>query len=153
MKQTVTSIFLNGIFSAVAVLLVFRHMTTVPLYGSPSLIKDSILQTFIATLMSTLPPSLLTAKWMIKRPDLPTAKLPTARILIRAFLTALAACLASSIILPVAMPRLLAASLSFRNMLFLKCLYGMAIGLAATPIAVAAVMRGPRSAERTEELI
>ena len=50
MKQTFTAAFLNGIFSAVAVFLVFRHIEVVPLTGSPSLIADSILQTFIATL-------------------------------------------------------------------------------------------------------
>jgi hypothetical protein len=47
-------------------------------------------------------------------------------------------------ILPFAMPRLLATSLPFWNMLLLKCLYGMAIGVAVTPFAVAAVLRGPR---------
>jgi hypothetical protein len=52
-------------------------------------------------------------------------------------------------ILPFAMPRLLAASLPFWNMLFLKCLYGMAIGLAVTPFAVAAVLRGPRRVRGT----
>jgi hypothetical protein len=52
-------------------------------------------------------------------------------------------------ILPFAMPRLLAASLPFWNMLLLKCLYGMAIGLAVTPFAVAAVLRGPRSSTGT----
>ncbi len=66
-----------------------------------------------------------------------------ARILVRAVLIALAACLASSIVLPFAMPTLLAPSLTFRNMLLLKCLYGMAIGFAVTPFAVAAVLRGP----------
>jgi hypothetical protein len=47
------------------------------------------------------------------------------------------------------MPRLLAASLPFWNMLLLKCLYGMAIGLAGTPFAVAAVLRGPRRGSGT----
>jgi hypothetical protein len=72
-----------------------------------------------------------------------------ARILVRAFLIALAACLVSSIVLPFAMPRLLAASLTFRNMLLLKCLYGMAIGVAVTPFAVAAALRGLRRSERS----
>lgn len=147
MKQTLMAAFLNGIFSAVAVFLVFRHIEVVPLTGSPSLIADSILQTFIATLMSILPPSIMTAKWMLTRPDLTTVKTSKVRILIRALLTALAACLGSFIVLPFAMPRLLAASLPFRNMLLLKCLYGMAIGLAVTPFAVAAVLRGPRRRE------
>jgi hypothetical protein len=149
MKQTLTAVFLNGIFSAIAVFLVFRHMATVPLSGSPSLIADSILQTFIATLMSILPPSIMTARWMLTRPDLTTANTPTAKILVRALLTALAACLASSVVLPFAMPRLLAASLPFRSMLLLKCLYGMAIGLGVTPFAVAAVLRESRRGERS----
>ena len=147
MKQTLTAVFLNGISSAVAVFLVFRHIEVVPLTGSPSLIADSILQTFIATLMSILPPSIMTAKWMLTRPDLTTVKTSKVRILIRALLTALAACLGSFIVLPFAMPRLLAASLPFRNILILKCLYGIAIGLAVTPFAVAAVLRGPRRRE------
>jgi hypothetical protein len=46
------------------------------------------------------------------------------------------------------MPRLLAPSLTFRNMLLLKCLYGMVIGVAVTPFAVAAVLRGPRRREK-----
>jgi hypothetical protein len=58
-------------------------------------------------------------------------------------------CAASFIVLPFAMPRLLAASLPFWNMLFLKCLYGMAIGLAVTPFAVVAVLRGPRRSSGT----
>jgi hypothetical protein len=52
--------------------------------------------------------------------------------------------LASSLVLPSAMPRLLGGSVPFWNMLLLKCLYGIAIGLALTPFAVAAVLRGPR---------
>jgi hypothetical protein len=149
MKQTITAIFLNGIFSALAVFVVFRHMAIVPLSGSPGLIADSIFQTFIATLMSILPPSILTAKWMLSRPDLTSVKTSTVRILIRALSAALAACLVSFIVLPFAMPRLLAAPLPFWNMLVLKCLYGMAIGLAVTPFAVAAVLRGPRRGSRT----
>ena len=148
-KQTLTAVLLNGVFSALAVFLAFRHMAIVPLSGSPSLITDSIFQTFIATLMSILPPSILTAKWMLSKP----ARTSTARILIRAFSTALAVCLASFIILPFVMPRLLAASLPFWNMLFLKCLYGMAIGLAVTPFAVAAVLRGPRRGSGTASSI
>ncbi len=74
MKQALTVVFLNGIFSALAVFLVFRHIAMVPLSGSPSLIADSILQTFIATLMSILPPSILTTKWMLTRPDLTSAR-------------------------------------------------------------------------------
>jgi hypothetical protein len=143
-KQTITAIVLNGIFSALAVSLVFRHMAIVPLSGNLGLIADSIFQTFIATLMSILPPSILTAKWMLSKPDLTSTKTSTVRILIRALSTALAACLVSFMVLPFAMPRLLAASLPFWNMLLLKCLYGMAIGLAVTPFAVAAVLRGPR---------
>ncbi len=148
-KQTLTAILLNGVFSALAVFLAFRHMAIVPLSGSPSLITDSIFQTFIATLMSILPPSILTAKWMLSRPDMTAARTSMARILIRAFSTALAVCAASFIVLPFAMPRLLAASLPFWNMLFLKCLYGMAIGLAVTPFAVAAMLRGPRRSSGT----
>ncbi|WP_175528958.1 hypothetical protein [Granulicella pectinivorans] len=53
---------MNGIFSALAVFLAFRYMTIVPLSGHPGLIVDSIFQIFIATLMSILPPSILTAK-------------------------------------------------------------------------------------------
>lgn len=146
-KQTLMAVILNGIFSATAVFLAFRHMAVVQLSGSPSLIADSILQTFIATLMSVLPPSILTAKWMITRPDLTLAKVSVARILVRAVLIALAACLASSIVLPFAMPRILAPSLTFRNTLMLKCLYGMVIGAAVTPFAVAAVLRGPSRSE------
>jgi hypothetical protein len=144
MKQTLTAALLNGIFSAVAVLLTFRHIAVVPLSGSPSLIADSILQTFIATLMSVLPPSIMTAKWMLTRPDLTTARTSKVRILIRALLIALAACFVSCMVLPFAMPRLLAASLPFGTMLLLKCVYGMAIGLAVTPFAVTAVLRGHR---------
>jgi hypothetical protein len=59
--------------------------------------------------------------------------------------------LASSIVLPLAMPRLLAPSLTFGNMLLLKCLYGMVIGVAVTPFAVAAVLRGPRRTENSSE--
>jgi hypothetical protein len=70
-----------------------------------------------------------------------------ATILVRAIVIALAACLASSIVLPFAMPRLLAPYLTFRHMLLLKCLYGMGIGIAITPFAVAAVLRGPRRSE------
>jgi hypothetical protein len=58
-------------------------------------------------------------------------------------LDSLATCSASSMVLPFAMPRLLVASLPFRTVLLLKCLYGMAIGLAVTPFAIAAVLRGP----------
>jgi hypothetical protein len=57
--------------------------------------------------------------------------------------------LLSFVVLPFAMPRLLAVSLPFRNMLLLKCLYGMAIGLAVTPFAVAAILRGPRRSSGT----
>jgi hypothetical protein len=148
-KQTLTAVILNGIFSAIAVFVTFRHMAVVQVSGSPSLIADSILQTFIATLMSILPPSVLTAKWMLTRPDLTSAKTSGARILARAVVIALAACLASSVVLPFAMPRLLAPSLTFRNMLLLKCLYGMVIGMAVTPFAVAAVLREPRRSERS----
>jgi hypothetical protein len=149
LKQTLTAVFLNGIFSTIAVFLAFRRMAVVQLSGSPSLVADSILQTFIATLMSILPPSILTAKWMLTRPEFPSARTSMARILARAVLVALAACLASAIVLPFAMPRLLAPSLTFRNMLLLKCLYGMGIGVAVTPFAVAAVLRGPRRIERS----
>jgi hypothetical protein len=148
-KQTLTAVFLNGIFSVIAVFLVFQHAATVPLSGSPSLIADSILQTFIATLMSILPPSIITSKWMRTKPDLTAAKTSTVRILMRALSSALAACLVSFVVLPFAMPRLLAASLTFRTMVLLKCLYGMAIGVAVTPFAVAAVLRGPRHSERS----
>jgi hypothetical protein len=55
-------------------------------------------------------------------------------------------------VLPFAMPRLFAASLPFRNMLLLKCLYGMVIGLAVTPFAVATVMRGPRRGESPKSI-
>ncbi len=148
-KQTLAAVFLNGMFSALAVFLTFRHMSVVQLSGSPSLIADTILQTFIATLMSVLPPSILTAKWMVTRPDLTSARTSVARILVRAILIALAACLASSIVLRFAMPRLLAPSLTFRNMLLLKCLYGMVFGVAVTPFAVSAVLRGPHRSERS----
>jgi hypothetical protein len=148
-KQTLTAVLLNGIFSLIAVLVAFRHMAVVPLSGSPSLIADSILQTFITTLMSVLPPSILTAKWMLTWPDQTTARTSVTRILVRAVLIALTVCLASYIVLPFAMPRLLAPSLTFRHMLLLKCLYGMAIGIAVTPFAVAAVLRGPHRGEGT----
>jgi hypothetical protein len=151
-KQTLTSIFLNGLFGMIAVLLVFRHLAMVPLSGSPGLIADSILQTFIATFMSTLPPSFVSAKWISTRQELTTARTPAARIWFRSLLTTLAAGLASFMVLPFAMPRLLAASLPFWNMLLLKCLYSMLIGLAATPFAVSAVLRGPRRRQATEEL-
>jgi hypothetical protein len=143
-KQTLTAVLLNGIFSAIAVFLVFRHVAVVQLSGSPSLLSDTILQTFIATLMSIVPPSILTARWMLTRPDLTSVETSLGKILLRAILIALAACSASSFVLPFAMPRLLADSLTFGNMLLLKCLYGMAIGVAVTPFAVAAVLRGPR---------
>jgi hypothetical protein len=156
-KQTLNSICFNCVFSALAVWLVFRHMALVPLSGSHSLIADSILQTFIATFMSILPPSLMTARWTLTRPDVQTAKTPTVRILIRALVTALAAALAAAlasyVVLPIAMPRLFAAALPFHTVLLLKCVYGMALGIAVTPFAVAAVLRGPRRGERTEELV
>jgi hypothetical protein len=38
-------------------------------------------------------------------------------------------------------------------MLLFKCLYGMAIGLAVTPFAVAAVLRGPRRSSGPEASI
>jgi hypothetical protein len=154
-RQTLTAIFFNGLLSAIAVSLVFRHLALVPLYGSPGLIVDSILQTFGATFMSTLQPSRVTAKWMLARTDQTAHRTPPANIWRRALLTALAAGLASWLILPFAMPRLFAVALPFRQMLVLKCIYGMAIGLAATPFAVAAVLRGPRHAmvvQRAEEV-
>jgi hypothetical protein len=153
LRQTLTAVFFNGLLSAIAVSLVFRHMAMVPLSGSPGLIVDSILQTFGATFMSTLQPSRLTAKWMLARVDQMALKTPTAQIWRRALVTALAAGLASSAILPWLMPRLFATALPFQKMLLLKCLYGMAIGLAATPFAVAAVLRGPRLNPRMQELI
>jgi hypothetical protein len=146
------AVYLNGLFSAIAVWLVFRHMAIVPLSGSPSLIVDSIYQTFIATLMSILPPSIMTAKWMLTRPDLRAARTSTVRILASAVSTALAACLLSSIVLPFAMPRLLPATFAFLSLLALKCLYGMAIGLVVTPFAVAAVMRRRRSDEGVKSI-
>jgi hypothetical protein len=149
-KQTFNAVLLNALFSAIAMLLVFGRAPMVPLSG---LIADSILQTFIATFMSTLPPSLITSKWMLTRPELRIARTPAAGIWIRSFLTALAAAFASSLVLPFAMPRLFAASLPFGNTLLLKCLYGMAVGLAATPFAVAAVLRGPRPGERTDSVL
>ena len=95
LQQTFTAVVLNGIFSALAVFLAFRYMTIVPLSGHPSLIVDSIYQTFTATFMSILPPSILTAKWMLSRRDLTTAKTTTARILPHALSTAFAVCLIS----------------------------------------------------------
>jgi hypothetical protein len=153
LKQTLTAVFFNGVLSAIAVSLVFRHMAMVPLSGSPGLIVDSILQTFGATFMSTLQPSRVTAQWMLTRAAPTTLKTPTAQIWRRTLVTALAAGLASCAVLPWLMPRLFAAELPFQKMLLLKCLYGMAIGLAATPFAVAAVLRGPRLGQRMEELI
>jgi hypothetical protein len=146
LKQTLAAVFFNGLLSAIAVSLVFRHMAMVPLSGSPGLIVDTILQTFGTTFMSTLQPSRVTAKWMLGRSDQTAPRTPPGQIWRRAFLTALAAGLASCVVLPFVMPRLLPAALPFRQMLELKCLYGMAIGLATTPFAVAAVMRGPRDA-------
>jgi hypothetical protein len=69
-KQTLTEVFLNGLFSVIAVFLVFRHLAIIPLSGNPGLITDFILQTFIATLTSILPPSIMTAKWALTRPGL-----------------------------------------------------------------------------------
>ncbi len=89
MKHTLTAVFSNGLFSAITVILVFRHLAMVPLSGGPILIADSILQSFIATLMSIMPPSLMTAKWMLTKPALTTAKTPAAGIWIALF-TALA---------------------------------------------------------------
>jgi hypothetical protein len=155
LRQTLTAVFFNGLLSAIAVSLVFRHMAMVPLSGSPGLIVDSILQTFGATFMSTLQPSRVTAKWVLARADQTALRTPPAQIWRRALATALAAGLASCLILPFAMPRLLPAALAFRPMLVLKCLYGMGIGLAATPFAVSAVLRGPQHAmvvRRTEEV-
>jgi hypothetical protein len=116
---------------------------------------DSILQTFGATFMSTLQPSRVTAQWMLARVDQTYLTTTPARIWRRALLTSAAAGLASCLILPFAIPRLFPAALAFGHMLLLKCLYGMAIGLAATPFAVAAVMRGPQqtmAVQRTEEV-
>jgi hypothetical protein len=156
MRQTLTAIFFNGLLSAIAVSLVFRHRALVPLSGSPGLIVDSILQTFGATFMSTLQPARVTAQWMLTRADQTARRTPPAHLWRRALSTALAAGLAGWAILPFAMPRLFPAAIPFRHMLALKCLYGMAIGLAATPFAVAAVLRGPRRAmviQRTEGIL
>jgi hypothetical protein len=151
LKQTLTAICLNALFSGFAVIFVFRNARSVDQSGAPSLIADSIFQTFMATLMSVLPPSIMTARWMGVK-ELDNVKTPTTRILIRALLIALLACLASAAILPFAVTRLLVAPLSFRNLLLMKCLYGMAIGVAVTPFAASAVLRGSGSGRRTEGL-
>jgi hypothetical protein len=141
--ETAASGLVNGILNLAAAYAIFHSRNRIPATGPGSLLRDSVGETFIVTLLSVLIPSLI-ARQRRRAGTLPTsgARQPraTGNLYIRAIVTGLVftcVCVAcNALLLPLMFPN----GVSFANVLLFKTLYGAVVGSMATLLAVRKVL-------------
>lgn len=141
-KETLISMVINGVLSAVFFLLVFGLPESVAVWGVGNWVFDFLPQSFMITLMSTLVPGALTAKRLksgVIEPATFASRLPRSLPLRALLLAVLAAAIGTALIAGL-------AALTGINELGLvpalgfKVVYGIALGAVVTPIGLRAAL-------------
>ena len=147
-KETLVSMMINGVLSAVFFLLVFGMAASVPAWGVGNWVFDFLPQSFMITLMSTLVPGALTAK-RLKSGEIQAgthvSHLPRSLLLRALLLAALAAVIGTGLVAAV-VTLTGATALVWLPALGVKVAYGIALGAIVTPFGLrAALSRGAGS--------
>ena len=146
-SETAVSMAINAAISVGFAWLVFHGHDHVPSSGPGGLVRDAAPQTFMITLMSTLVPSLITRKrmhsghldaWLRRQPGPSPA--PARKIILRAFLLALAAMVLGLGLNAAILPLLFPIGLGYGKVFALKAVYGALVALVITPLAVSWVL-------------
>jgi hypothetical protein len=141
-KETMVSMVINGVLSAVFFLLVFGMATSVPAWGVGNWVFDFLPQSFMITLMSTLVPGALTAKRLKAgeiQPGSYNSRLPRSLVMRALLLAVLAAAIGTGLVAAI-------ITLTGVNELALlpafgvKVIYGIALGAIVTPIGLRAAL-------------
>ena len=141
-KETLVSMVINGVLSAVFFLLVFGVAMSVPAWGVGNWVFDFLPQSFMITLMSTLVPGALTAKRLRSgeiQPGTHASRLPRSLVLRALLLAVLAAAIGTGLVAGVAALTGI-NELALIPALGLKVLYGIALGAVVTPIGLRAAL-------------
>ena len=141
-KETLVSMVINGVLSAVFFLLVFGLPDSVAVWGVANWVFDFLPQSFMITLMSTLVPGALTAKRLKAGVIQPAAfatrlprSLPLRAVLLAVLATATGTALVAGLAILTGINELgLIPALGF------KVIYGIALGAVVTPIGLRAAL-------------
>lgn len=141
-QETLISVVINGVLSAVFFLLVFGLADSVAVWGVGNWVFDFLPQSFMITLMSTLVPGALTAKRLkagILEPGSFATRLPRSLLLRALLLAVLAAAIGTALVAG------LAALTGINELglvpgLGIKVAYGIALGSVVTPIGLRAAL-------------
>lgn len=141
-KETLISMVINGVLSAVFFLVVFGTAPSVPTWGVGNWVFDFLPQSFMIALMSTLVPGALTAKRLkagVVEPIGQTSRWPRSLLLRALLLAVLAAVIGTGLVAGVAALTEI-SELVLIPALSLKVLYGIALGAVVTPIGLRAAL-------------
>jgi hypothetical protein len=137
--ETAASGLVNGALNFAAAYLIFHGSARIPTTGPGSMLRDSIGETFIVTVLSVLIPSLVT-RHRQRVGSLPVSASmhpsPTSRLYVRAIVTGL---VFTSVFVPsnaLVLPMMFPNGVSFSNILLFKTLYGAVLGSLATWLAI-----------------
>jgi hypothetical protein len=138
--ETIISILINVIISALFMLAVFGRSEHIDLWGLHGLALDFVPQTFMITLMSVLVPTALTRRRLRERRIVGYASTQSARWPSSMWVRALLIAVALTVMLGGAALWILTASwngpLSYWRAFPLKLLYGALVALIATPLGL-----------------
>jgi hypothetical protein len=143
-NETLISMAINTALSIGFVFLVFHGRSVVPASGPHGVVLDMAPQTFMVVLMSCLVPALLTRKrhvagafdWHRSEETAALRGIVTRAFVLGVFATGLVVSLSW-----VALPHLLPAGIAFGALLVAKAVFGMLLAAAATPWAIAKVLK------------
>lgn len=141
-KETMISMIINGAFSLIFFLIIFRQAATVPLWGAGNWVFDMLPQSFMVTLMSTLVPGAITARRLragVLQPSSQQSRLPRSLVLRALLLAVVSAFLGTGLIALIAMLSEL-ADLPWTTALLVKILYGILLSALVTPIGLRAAL-------------
>lgn len=141
-RETLFSMAINGVLSAVFFLLVFGLAESIGVWGMGNWVFDFLPQSFMITLMSTLVPGALTAKRLkakVIQSGEYASHLPRYLPLRALLLAVLAAVIGTGVVAGVAV--LIGINeLALVPAVGLKVIYGIALGAVVTPIGLRAAL-------------
>jgi hypothetical protein len=144
--ETLISMAINAAMSAAFAFLVFGGSAEIDLWGAGGLALDFAPQTFMIALMSALVPTALTRRRVragtLSRGSGQLSRLPR-NLLIRALVAASVATVLLGGVAIAVLAATWSGALSFAAVLPLKIIYGAAVALLVTPLALRAALSDP----------
>lgn len=144
-RETLISVVINSVLSALFFWLMFCGVDPVPIWGMGNWVFDFIPQGFMIALMSTLVPGAMTGKAIRTgriKADGPRNRLP-GNVLARALMLAVVSALAGAVLVAIIMLGVGFVHMSVATALLLKVAYGAILAIIITPPGLRRALAAP----------